>query len=133
MPKHGNPPDHDLAEQIVSNYVEEKYSHLRLVCWTELDIKFHHQFCERNHLRKDYRHVYDIVVSRDGHMVGFIEIDGERHSKKQQKINDGIAFKYLRCQYPECWQLRLDKREVLGEKEDVLYYLKKEMDAMIPL
>ena len=83
-------------------------------------------FNRANKLRFDYGHSYDLAVRKNAYdRFTFIEINGEKHSKKAQKINDGIAEKYAN-EVLKQEVIRLDKRECLGDPEDRnVYFLRK--------
>lgn len=115
--KKGNGQTHDTAVKNVLAFLKEN----GIDCYTEWYEEFILDFNRQNKLRFDYGHSYDIACKKGTRMF-FIEIDGEKHSKNNQKINDGIATKYAN-QVLKVDVVRLDKRECLGDKEDVELYL----------
>ncbi len=130
--KYGNPPDHEQAVHNVKNFLI-KNAQGEWVYWPEWEEKFYQQFCFINKLRLDYSHNYDLAVTTTFNINRpflFIEIDGEKHSKKQQKINDGIAEKYVKeWLYRDI--IRLNKTECLGEPKDRDKYLSKQLEKYI--
>ena len=117
--KKGNGSSHDKAVSNVISFLREN----KIDCYTEWYEDFTLDFNRQNKLRFDYGHSYDIACQKQGGFrFFFIEIDGEKHSKNNQKINDGIAVKYAN-EVLKQEVFRLDKRECLGDKEDRELYL----------
>ena len=118
--------EHGQAVENVREFLKEH----KVENMAEWYIKFNPKFNMKNKLREDYGHSYDIVLTKQitnqefkiDQIFLFLEIDGEKHSKKNQKINDGIAEKYVQ-EFLNNNIIRLDKRECLGEKEDRNIYL----------
>jgi hypothetical protein len=69
-------------------------------------------------------HHYDIGCTAGKIPKLIVEVgnigDNSRHSNKEQKINDGIAFKFIQEYYPECRFFRINKDDSMYE-----FYLKK--------
>ena len=117
--KKGSGTTHDKAVKNVIKFLKEN----KIDCYTEWYESFILDFNRKNKLRFDYGHSYDIACQKQGaHRFFLIEIDGEKHSKNNQKINDGIAVKYAN-EVLKQEVFRLDKRECLGDKEDREVYL----------
>lgn len=125
---YGNPPDHDEAVKNVQSYLKSK----GLFAVPEWYVKFNYKFNQANGLRSDYAHSYDLAVLKQmvtggypqDKCIGFIEVDGFKHGKKNQKINDGIAEKYA-LEIMKLPTIRLSKVECLGELEDRTKYFKE--------
>lgn len=87
---------------------------------------FDDTYCHCEKLPKGYLHEYDLgiffrylelVIEMDGdHDFKFGDIKGKRtrHSKTNQKINDGVAKKYIETRFPYAKFLRLKKEDVLN-------------------
>jgi len=60
----------------------------------------------------------------------FIEVDGKKHDKTQQKINDGIAEKYVK-EFLKQDIIRLNKDECNGLPQDRDKYLRDKLKAYI--
>lgn len=117
--KKGNGSSHNKAVNNVIEFLREN----NIDCYTEWYEQFILDFNRANKLRFDYGHSYDIACQKQGaHRFFFIEVDGEKHSKKSQQVNDGIAVKYAN-EVLKQEVFRLDKRECLGDKEDREVYL----------
>lgn len=93
-------------------------------------VKFSEEYKKTHKIKYDC-HTYDIAFfskARGGGLLirGLIEIGGigddTKHSKKSQKINDGVAEEYARTCYPNILFARLNK-------DDVFYndWLEKEL------
>jgi hypothetical protein len=85
----GEPIQHREARRAVQLYLEIKGRS----CKTNTDILFDPKFIKLHKLENRFAgHSYDIITDDE-----VIEIDGinTRHSKKRQKINDGIASAYI--------------------------------------
>lgn len=82
-------------------------------------VKFSEEY-KKLHKIKYEGHTYDIgfFSKRRGWLVirGLIEIGGvgddTKHSKTNQKINDGVAEEYARTYYPDTLFVRLNKDDV---------------------
>ena len=120
--KRGSGETHDKAVTNVHNFILEQNN--KIDVYKEWYLRFNAKFCAENNLRADYEHSYDMTI-KNGMKTYFIEIDGEKHSKKGQQINDGIAEKY--AQSLGIQVIRLDKRECLGDKEDRDVYLMRKL------
>jgi hypothetical protein len=91
-------------------------------------IKFHYDFVEKHKLEKRYQgHSFDIVTPEE-----IIEIDDMgKHSKKNQKINDGIINEYVK-EYLEPFKFyRLLKEEIVDARghlqRDAADYLRENL------
>jgi len=130
--KYGNPPDHEQAVINVKHFMI-KNEMGRWIYWFEHLEIYDKSFIEKEKLRRDYSHSYDIAVSTPHNMEHpflFIEVDGEKHSKTQQKINDGIAEKYVK-EFLMQDIIRLNKDECNGEPKDRDKYLSDKLKAYI--
>lgn len=91
-------------------------------------VNFKPRFIEEHKLEKRYHgHSYDIVTQEE-----IIEIDDlNSHPKKNHRINDGIAERYIREYHKEYKFYRLLKEEIVDthgrllEPSDVADYLRK--------
>ena len=115
--KHGNGSSHDKSIANVLEFLKQN----NVDTYTEWYEEFILDFNRENKLRFDYGHSYDIACKK-GIRMFFIEVDGPKHSKKNQQINDGIATKYSN-EVLKTEVIRLDKTECLGDPEDVEVYL----------
>jgi hypothetical protein len=115
--KKGEPPSHVAA-------VEHVMSFLRGRGWIvgPHTVRFSEEYKKAHKIKYD-GHTYDIgffskTRGRGGWMVirGLIEIGGvgddTKHSKTNQKINDGVAEEYARTYYPDTLFVRLNKDDV---------------------
>jgi len=130
--KYGNPPDHDIAVINVKHFLM-KNELGKWLYWDEHVELYDKEFIEKNKLRSNYAHSYDLAVSTPYNMEQpflFIEIDGEKHSKTQQKINDGIAEKYVK-EHLKQDIIRLKKEECNGLPKDRDKYLSDKLKAYI--
>ena len=126
--KHGNPEDHDQAVENVEQFLK-KYTDGKFIYIPEFTERFHPMFNRKEKLRSDYSHSYDLAVTTPYDINNpflYIEVDGEKHSKKGQQINDGLAEKYVKT-FLLREIIRLDKRECNGEPADVKQYLTKKL------
>ena len=129
--KHGSGSSHDKAVANVARFLRTK----GVETYTEWYETFNPNFNRLNKLRADYGHSYDIVARKEQWHVAYgplyyIEIDGEKHSKTNQKINDGIAQKYV-TEGLKQKVIRLDKRECLGDKEDRENYFYNKLGELL--
>jgi hypothetical protein len=115
--KKGEPPSHVAA-------VEHVMTFLRGRGWIvgPYTVRFSEEYKKRHRIKYD-GHTYDIGMFSKPRkpkvalvVRGLIEIGGvgddTKHSKKQQKINDGVAERYARTCYPDCLFARLNKDDV---------------------
>ena len=97
------------------------------------DVQFPVEFCLEHKLgagsRKFFGHSYDIVTPQE-----IIEIDDyKKHSKKNQKINDGIINEYTKTYMKSYKFYRLQKEEIVDSKgrlldpKDVAEYLREHL------
>lgn len=126
--KHGEPDDHKQALQNLRVFWKEHSTHP--YSW-DYYIPFNEAFIRKQKLRQSNRtemgHEYDFIVFEnkviEDHQIlmeyGFIEIDGEKHDKKNQKINDAVAEDFIHDLYPKAFFIRLKKKEMLGELANV--------------
>ena len=129
--KKGSGSSHDKAVANVARFLRKK----EVETYTEWYETFNPKFNAYNKLRADYGHSYDIVARKEKHHVAYgplyyIEIDGEKHSKTNQQINDGIAEKYIK-EVLKHKIIRLDKRECLGDLEDRENYLYNKLGDLL--
>lgn len=106
---------HELAREIVELALEFKGSKITTHNIFEFDQEFKkkHQLGTRS--RPNTNHTYDIVTENE-----VIEIDDYgKHSKKNQKINDGIAGEYIKEYHPKFKFYRLQKEEIVNEKGQI--------------
>lgn len=125
--KKGNGQTHDEGVNNVITFIKEHTDKL-WVTWEYL-VMFSSSFNRKNNLRSDYEHSYDIYIPD---LALFLEVDGEKHSKTNQKINDGLAEKYVLEQLGGKI-IRLDKRECLGDKADREIYFARKLGKHIKL
>ena len=120
--KYGSGATHNKAVKNVIEFLEAN----KIIWYKEWYEEFILDFNRENKLRFDYGHSYDLACQKyGGYRFFFIEIDGEKHSKANQKINDGIATKYAN-EVMKQEVIRLDKRECLGDKEDrEVYFMRR--------
>jgi len=90
--------------------------------------KFSDKFVKQNKWKKEPGHSYDLALVQLG-KIAFIEVDGEKHSKNNQKINDGIAEKYAKEEL-KAIMIRLDKVECNGTLEDRTKVFKKAFEVL---
>lgn len=115
--KKGEPPSHIAA-------VEHVMSFLRGRGWIVQPhtVRFSEEYKKIHKIKYD-GHTYDIGIfskmrkPKNGLLIrGLIEIGGvgddTKHSKKQQKINDGVAEEYAKIRYPNILFARLNKDDV---------------------
>lgn len=123
--KKGEPKSHAAA-------VEHVMTFLRGRGWIvgPLNVRFSKEYKKAHKIKYD-GHTYDIAFfskTRAGGQIihGIIEIGGvgddTKHSKTNQKINDGIAEEFAKTRYPSILFARLNK-------DDVFYndWLEKEL------
>jgi len=123
-PKYGEPISH---KQAVKNLVEFWRKNSKFPCSYNYYIQFNEAFIRKQRLRDGNRtemgHEYDFVAFKTEDVMdtqilkeyGFIEIDGEKHDKKNQKINDAVAEDFIHDLYPKAFFIRLKKAELIGE------------------
>jgi hypothetical protein len=136
--KYGEPNDHKQALENLKAFWKE---HSDLPYTWNYYIPFHETFIRKQKLKQSNRtemgHEYDFVVFQnkviEDHQIlmeyGFIEIDGEKHDKKNQKINDGVAEDFIHDLYPKAFFIRLNKKEVLGEFANI--YMAKHLKDVL--
>ena len=141
--KYGNPPDHEQAVINVKHFMI-KNELGRWVYWFEHLEIYDKSFIEKEKLRRDYTHSYDIAVSTPHNMEHpflFIEVDGEKHPtelqrkmgvhfNQQQLDNDKIAEKYVK-EFLKQDIIRLEKLECNGLPKDRDKYLRDKLKAYI--
>jgi len=93
------------------------------------------KFVRENKWKKEPGHEYDIVARRIIADVPFgkqyfIEVDGEKHSNTEPKINDGMAEKWVTEELKQKI-IRLPKRECLGTLEDRTSYFMEQLIDLI--
>lgn len=108
---------HELARQIVELYLWG--AKRKVTATNEFDYRCYPEFIQKHSLgttsRPNTNHSYDIVTDKE-----IIEIDDyHKHSKKSQKINDGIAGEYITTYHPEFKFYRLIKEEIVNEKGQI--------------
>lgn len=103
---------HEAAREIVELALIFKQS------WVTTYNRFEYkpEFIKKHKLgtfsRPNTSHSYDIVTDKE-----VIEIDDyDKHSKRNQKINDGIAGEYIKTYHPEFKFYRLQKEEIVNEQ-----------------
>lgn len=129
--KKGNGSSHDQAVENVKDFLVLNNRTVVAEWYQRFDYKFN----QRNKLRDDYSHQFDLACFRIIDTFGkssvveelefLVEIDGEKHSKKNQQINDGLVKKYVdeKIRVP---LIRLDKRECLGDEPTRTIWLFKQ-------
>jgi hypothetical protein len=114
---------HEDARRIVELYLLAKERAIS----DNNSVKFHYGFVKKHKLEKRYQgHSFDIVTPEE-----IIEIDDMgKHSKKNQKINDGIINEYAKEWLKPFKFYRLQKEEIVDRKgrlldpKDVANYLR---------
>lgn len=106
--------------QAVREYLEAVHYYVR----TPFPQHFPMDFVAVNKLRYYYWE-YDLAAWQYygvGDPDFVIEIDGEKHSKTEAKIKDGIAQKWINQKFPKCKFVRI-------KREDALYntWLRKKL------
>jgi hypothetical protein len=100
---------HERCREIVEFYLKIKGRQIFAKNYTE----YGRAFVIENKLEKRFKgHSYDIWTDKE-----IIEIDDyQKHSKKNQMINDGVAGSYA-IKYLKQWQFcRLQKEEIVDSK-----------------
>ena len=136
--KHGEPESH---KQALNNLIAFWKKHSTHPYSYNYFLKYDIRFIKKQKLTSGNRtsdgHEYDFVAFTnkviEDHQIlmeyGFIEIDGEKHDKKNQKINDGIAEDFIHDLLPNAFFIRLKKSELLGEDANV--YMAKELSNVL--
>lgn len=125
---YGNPPDHISAVKHVQKFLRAN-AQGEWLSIPEFVEHFHPKFNKKEKLRSDYSHSYDLAVVTPYDINTpflYIEVDGEKHSKKAQQINDGLAEKYV-TDFLKREIIRLDKDECNGTPADIKQYLKEKL------
>lgn len=137
-PKHGEPDDHIEARENLIKYWRKHSEH---PCSYNYYIPFDEAFIRKQKLKQGNRtemgHEYDIVLFTNEDVMdvqiqreyGFIEIDGEKHDKKNQKINDGVAEDFIHDNYPRAFFIRLKKVNLIGEFANI--YMSKKLHYVL--
>lgn len=102
---------HEVAREVVELYLKAKGRTIHR------DTVFHYpnEFVQRHKLKKFPGHSYDILTNKE-----IVEIDDyQKHSKKNQIINDGIAEDYARKHLSPYNFYRLKKEEIVNERGHV--------------
>src|SRR5215510_6200395 len=122
----GEPEDHQKAVKFVSDFLGrywDKIFHSLPSIYAPYGLSFPDRFVLANKL-KYFVHAYDIGCTLYGirnNPIMIVEIgalgDNSKHNPahKQQLINDGIAEKYIKENYPFCKFYRLNKDDSLIE------------------
>jgi diaminopimelate epimerase len=107
--KYGAPDDHELGVQYVADYLHRHNFQLEIPFnqFYSPDFKAVNRGCSEGWS-------YDLAAwlyIKDGgpHMI--VEVDGKKHDKKQHKIQDGIAQKWIEETYPNCYFVRIQKED----------------------
>ena len=120
--RYGEPDDHKIAVQVVVDYLEEH--HYR--CQKEYEVEYSPHFrvmqgqgCPTG-WRYDIAAWHYVIATTAPNLI--IEIDGKKHDKKEHKIRDGIAERWIQETFPSCKFIRI-------KKEDALYrnWLRKKL------
>jgi hypothetical protein len=107
----GEPLQHREARRVVEFYLQTARG--RAISSWNL-ITFKPKFVKEYKLENRFQgHSYDIITQDE-----VIEIDGmnTRHSKKSQKINDGLAEAYIKEYHPEYKFYRLLQEEITNSR-----------------
>jgi hypothetical protein len=101
---------HEDARRIVEFYLQTARGRAVSI---HNSVKFHHDFVKKHKLEKRYQgHSFDIVTTDE-----IIEIDDlGKHSKKNQKINDGLVNEYVNDYLISFKFYRLLKEEIVDQK-----------------
>lgn len=134
----GEPDDHKITINLTCDFIDNL--NIEQIWY---DKKAYFQYPKEFRVKPDYPegHSPDLVVwmTVDYHdvILAFIEMDGDlggkkdgvkysptKHSKKNQKINDGIFKAYIEKYHPQSKLIRLKKERVFEEGES---YLRQEL------
>jgi hypothetical protein len=125
--KHGNPTTHTHA---VINVIEFFLLHRKKKDWHAIEeylVRFNDKWNKKEGIRLDYSHSYDIaVLDNEVKPVVLIEVDGEKHRKQKQILNDQRAERYA-DEVLKTPVIRLDKVECNGLLKDRNQYFRKEL------
>jgi len=130
--KKGEPPSHQQSVAFVKNFccvwmdkIVPGADMMLIELHLPWRVVFPYDFRAKHKLKYN-KHDYDIGFSSRYNPILVIEIgaigDDTRHSKIQQRINDGVAFDYLDEYYPHCRKYRFHKYDAMDEN-----WLKKEL------
>ena len=102
---------HEVAREVVELWLMAKGRTIH----RENTFMYPTEFIQRHKLKKFPGHTYDILTNKE-----IIEIDDyQKHSKKNQIINDGIAEDYARKHLTPYNFYRLKKEEIVNQRGHV--------------
>jgi len=118
--RHGNPPDHEMG---IDNVIGVLKTRGYTLFARPFKVLFPDDFVRREKLQY-YKREYDLATWHWTHanVTGtqdpdyIVEVDGERHSSKKVKINDGIAAKYVKHYMPRTVFVRIEKHDTAYDR-----------------
>ena len=125
---YGNNPEHEQAVATVEQFLK-KYGQGKWIYIPEFTERYNPKFIKQEKISTYPGHSYDLAVTTPFDIENpflYIEVDGEKHSKKAQQINDGLAEKYV-TDFLKREIIRLDKAECNGTPADIKQYLKEKL------